>query len=129
MKDMGEASYVIGIKIHRDRSCRTLGISQKAYVKKVLDRFQMSDCTTKDLPIIKDDKYNLNQCPKSDAAKRHGNCSICFCCKQSYVYSCRTKSDIAFVLGMLGRYQNNPIMTYWKMAKRVIRYLRFSAYL
>jgi len=67
MKDMGEASYVIGIKIHRDRSCRTLGISQKAYVEKVLDRFQMSDCTTKDSPIIKDDKYNLNQCPKSDA--------------------------------------------------------------
>ena len=27
MKDMGEASYVIGIKIHRERSRRILGLS------------------------------------------------------------------------------------------------------
>jgi len=41
MKDMGEASYVIGIEIHRDRSPRTLGLSQKAYIEKVLKRFNM----------------------------------------------------------------------------------------
>ena len=29
MKDMGEASYVIGIKIHRDRSRGILGLSQE----------------------------------------------------------------------------------------------------
>jgi len=30
MKDLGEASFVLGIEIHRDRSCHTLGLSQKA---------------------------------------------------------------------------------------------------
>jgi hypothetical protein len=30
MKDLGEASYVIGIEIHRDRSKGELGQSQKA---------------------------------------------------------------------------------------------------
>ena len=35
MKDMGEASYVIGIEIHRDRSKRTLGLSYKAYIERV----------------------------------------------------------------------------------------------
>ena len=29
MKDLGEASYVIGIKIHRDRSRNILGLSQE----------------------------------------------------------------------------------------------------
>jgi hypothetical protein len=29
MKDMGEATYVIGIEIFRDRSCGLLGLSQK----------------------------------------------------------------------------------------------------
>ena len=32
MKDMGEASYVIGIKIHRDRFRGILGLSQETYI-------------------------------------------------------------------------------------------------
>ena len=39
MKDMGETSYIIGIKIERDRSRRTLGLSQEAYINKVLGRY------------------------------------------------------------------------------------------
>ena len=33
MKDLGEASFVLGIEIHRDREKRVLGLSQKAYLK------------------------------------------------------------------------------------------------
>ena len=36
MKDMGEASYVIGIEIFHDRSQGLLGLSQKACINKVL---------------------------------------------------------------------------------------------
>jgi hypothetical protein len=32
MKDLGEASYVLGIEIHRDRSKEVLGLLQKSYV-------------------------------------------------------------------------------------------------
>src|SRR5436190_1587387 len=42
MKDMGEASYVLGFKILWDRSRRTLELSEKTYVRKVLERFNMS---------------------------------------------------------------------------------------
>jgi len=38
MKDMGEATYVLGIIIDRDRSRGFLGMSQKAYIDKVLKR-------------------------------------------------------------------------------------------
>ena len=34
MKDMGEASFVIGISIFRDRSKGMLGLSQKDYIEK-----------------------------------------------------------------------------------------------
>lgn len=40
MKDLGEASYVIGIEIHRDPSNRTLGLSQKAYTERALNMFK-----------------------------------------------------------------------------------------
>ncbi|XP_057972757.1 secreted RxLR effector protein 161-like [Malania oleifera] len=32
--------------------------------------------------------------------------------------------DIAFAVGMLGRYQSNPEMDHWKAAKKVLRYLQ-----
>ena len=41
MVDMGEANYVIGIEIFRDRSRGVLGLSQKGYIDRVLERFNM----------------------------------------------------------------------------------------
>jgi Reverse transcriptase (RNA-dependent DNA polymerase) len=41
MKDLGEAAYVLGIRIYRDRSMRLIGLSQEAYLDKVLKRFNM----------------------------------------------------------------------------------------
>ncbi|GJS42104.1 putative zinc finger, CCHC-type containing protein [Tanacetum coccineum] len=38
MKDLGEALYVIGNEIHRDRANGKLGLSQKAYIERVLNR-------------------------------------------------------------------------------------------
>ena len=36
MKDLGEASYILEIKIYKDRSKRMLGLSQNLYIEKVL---------------------------------------------------------------------------------------------
>lgn len=66
MKDMGEASYAIGIKIHRDRTHCILGLSQETYINKVLEGFGMKDCPPSVAPIVKDDKLTLDQCPKND---------------------------------------------------------------
>ena len=35
-----------------------------------------------------------------------------------------TRPDIAFVVGMLGRYQSNPGLDHWRAAKKVMRYLQ-----
>jgi hypothetical protein len=57
MKDLGEASFVLGIEIHRDRRKRVLGLSQKAYLEKVLKKFSMHACNPTSAPIVKGDKY------------------------------------------------------------------------
>lgn len=36
MKDLGEASFMLGTEIHIDRSRGFLGLSQKAYIDRVL---------------------------------------------------------------------------------------------
>ena len=71
MNDMGEASYVIGIKIHRERSRGILGLSQETYINKVLERFNMKNCSSSVAPILKGDRFDLNQCPKRDFEGEH----------------------------------------------------------
>ena len=44
MKDLGETSFVLGIQIYRDRPRDILGLSQKAYIEKILERYGMQDC-------------------------------------------------------------------------------------
>ena len=53
MKDIGEADYILGVKILRDHSKNLLGLSQKTYIKKVLERFQMHNCKPIDIPVAK----------------------------------------------------------------------------
>ena len=66
IKDMGVATYVIGIKIHRDRFQGFLGLSQETYINKVLERFRMKDCSPSIAPILKGDRFNLDWCTKND---------------------------------------------------------------
>ncbi|GKA27988.1 putative retrotransposon protein [Tanacetum coccineum] len=43
MKDLGEAAYILGIKIIRDRSKRLIALSQSAYLEKILKKFWMEN--------------------------------------------------------------------------------------
>jgi len=70
IKVMGGAYYVIVIEIFHDRSQGLLGLSQKAYINKVLKRFRMDKCSTSPVPIQKGDKFSLIQCPKNDLEQK-----------------------------------------------------------
>ena len=43
MKDLGEANYIIWIKLHRDRKNRMIDLSQAVYIDNVLVRFAMQN--------------------------------------------------------------------------------------
>ena len=66
IKDMGETFYVIKIEIFYDKSPKLLGLSQKAYINKVLKRFKMKKCYVSVVPIQNRDKFNLMQCPRNE---------------------------------------------------------------
>jgi hypothetical protein len=50
MKDLGEAVYILGIKIYRDRSKRLIGLIQDTYIDKILNWFNMQDSKKGFLP-------------------------------------------------------------------------------
>ena len=59
MKDMGETYYMIGIEIFYDRSQGLFGLSQNAYINKVLERLRMNKSLASLVPIHKGDKFSL----------------------------------------------------------------------
>jgi hypothetical protein len=63
IKDLSEASYVLGIQIHRDRRNEVLGLSQNSYIEKVFRKFNMHKCNHMPAPIVKDVKIGKFQCP------------------------------------------------------------------
>ncbi|KAJ4710363.1 Retrovirus-related Pol polyprotein from transposon TNT 1-94 [Melia azedarach] len=125
MKDLGDASFVLGIQIHRDRSRGILGLSQKSYIEKVFKRYGMQDCKPSDTPVAKGDKFSLKQCPKNDIEKMEMQKIPYASAIRSLMYAqvCM-RPDIVYVTGMLGRYLSNPGVDHWKAAKWVLWYLQ-----
>ncbi|XP_042511708.1 secreted RxLR effector protein 161-like [Macadamia integrifolia] len=122
---MGLASFVIGIEIFRDRSRQILGLSQKTYINKVLERYGMMNCKSGVSPIIKGDKFSLNQCPKNDLKRAQMKDIPSSSAIGSLMYAMiYTHSDISFAVGMLVIYVSNPGMDHWVAAKKVMRYLK-----
>ena len=70
MKDMGEANYVLGVKIFKDRSKNLLGLSQETYIKMILERFCMHNSKPIDTSIEKGHTLSLGDCAKSEKEKR-----------------------------------------------------------
>ena len=121
MKDIGEASYVIGIEIHRDRSRKILRLSQKAYINKILERFNMRNCSASVTPIVKGDKFCLSQCPKNSLElESMKNTSYAYAVGSLVYIDVYTRSDITFALGMLRIYQSNHVIEHWIASEKVM---------
>ena len=105
---LGDASYVLGIEIHRDRSKGALGLSRKAYIEKVLKRYNMHKCSSTAAPVIMGDKFGQFQSPRNqleiDQMKTIPYASAVR--RIMYAQVC-TRPDLAFIIGMLGRFQSN----------------------
>nr|GEV78882.1 hypothetical protein [Tanacetum cinerariifolium] len=59
VKDLGEAAYILGIKIYRDRSLRLIGLNQSSYIDKILKKFNMQNSKKAFIPMeVKHDLSN-----------------------------------------------------------------------
>ncbi|KAJ9542264.1 hypothetical protein OSB04_028770 [Centaurea solstitialis] len=51
MKDLGNATYILGIRIYRDRTKHLIGLSQSTYLDKILKKFNMNESKKGYLPM------------------------------------------------------------------------------
>ena len=109
MKDMGEANYVLGVKIIRDRATKLLGLTQETYIKKTLERYHMKDSKPMDTNVDKSLSLSLNICPKTLEEKEKMFKVLYTSVINSLIYAMMcTRLDICYVIGLVSRYQSNP---------------------
>ncbi|GKD77225.1 retrotransposon protein, putative, ty1-copia subclass [Tanacetum coccineum] len=93
MKDLGEAAYILGIKIYRDRSKRLIGLCQSAYIKKIMKRFYMENSKRGTIPMQEKLKFSKSQ-------------------------GASTSNEIRRI-----QFQQNPGEVHWTAVKNILKYL------
>ncbi|KAL4282170.1 hypothetical protein GQ457_03G015050 [Hibiscus cannabinus] len=109
MKDLGEAAYILGVKIYRDRSRRLLGLSQSTYIDKVLKRFSMEESKRGFLPVRHGISLSKEMCPSTPQERERMSQIPYASAIGSIMYAmiC-TRPDLSYALSMTSRYQANP---------------------
>ena len=125
MKDMGESSYVLGVKIVRDRAKRLLGLSQETYIKRILKHYHMQDSKPMDTSVDKSLSLSRDMCPKTSKEKEKMSKIPYASAVGSLMYAmiC-TRPDICYAVGLVSRYKSNPGQKHWMAVKRILRYLK-----
>ena len=59
IKDLEEASHILGIKLLRDGQKRMLGLSEESYIDEILARFSMQDSKKGFVPLELEVLYQL----------------------------------------------------------------------
>nr|GEV65493.1 hypothetical protein [Tanacetum cinerariifolium] len=59
MKDLGEATFILGIKIYKDMSKRLIRLGQNAYMDKILKRYKLGNSKRGHIPM--QEKLDLNR--------------------------------------------------------------------
>lgn len=125
MKDLGEASYILGIKIVRNREKREIALSQAGYVDTVLSRFNMQDAKKGFLPFRHGIYLSKEMCPKTpkeiEEMRRVPYASAIG--SLMYAMLC-TRPDICYAVGIVARYQSNPGQEHWTAVKGILKYLK-----
>ena len=105
MKDLGEASYILGIKIYRDRSRRLIGLSQSTYLDKILKKFKMENSKKGFLPMTQGTTLSKTQSPAS-AEEREIMDKVPYASAIGsimYAMLC-TRPDVAHAISLTSRY-------------------------
>jgi hypothetical protein len=116
MKDLGEASVILGIKITRSKDGITL--DQSHYVEKILKKYNYFDCKPACTPYDSSVKLFKNT---GESVRQTEYASIIGSLR--YATDC-TRPDIAYVVGLLCRFTSRPSNEHWQAIERVMRYLK-----
>jgi hypothetical protein len=125
LRELGPTSWILGVEVHRDRPNHTLTLSQRQYIVDLLEEFQMSSCNPVSTPIDPGTKLTAAMSPQTAAdvqAMKPFNYRKAV--GRVMYLAIATRGDIAYTVGVLARFAENPGMQHWAAFKHLLRYLK-----
>jgi hypothetical protein len=123
--NLGESTFMLGMRITRDRSARTLKLDQELYITKALEKFGLDRCKTAPTPGERtgsgtqspvEDREGTN-CQPTDLKLYQEKVGTLLYAAIS------TRPDIAFAVNKLAQSMQAPTVAHAKACDRVFRYL------
>ncbi|GBM43531.1 Retrovirus-related Pol polyprotein from transposon TNT 1-94 [Araneus ventricosus] len=109
---IGEVSCFLGLEIERHKD-GSIEISQKAYARKILQRFGFEGCKPASTPMLKESRF---QKPEDNKRQEFAIGSLMYLMVD-------TRPDITYSVGYISRSLESPTAEYVVRVKRVFRYI------
>ena len=120
MVDNGDISFILGLKVKRDRKMQFLTISQSTYLEEILKRFKMENCNPVATPLEPGRQfYKINENDVPFDRNIYQQAIGCL----TYVSVC-TRPDIAVAVSVLSQFMSQPSEDHWSGVKRIFRYIK-----
>ncbi|XP_066323503.1 uncharacterized mitochondrial protein AtMg00810-like [Miscanthus floridulus] len=116
MSDFGTLSYYLGIEVRQGKEALTLG--QSAYASKMLERSGMAEC--KLCVTLMEEQLKLTKA--STAAKVDATLYRSIVGGMRYLV--HTRPDIAFAMGYVSNFMEDPREDHWAVVKRLLCYVK-----
>ena len=115
MSDLGALSYYLGIEVRQGKEALTLG--QSMYASKLLERSSMAECKPCVTPMERLKLTKATTVAKVDATLYRSIIG-------GLRYLVHTRPDIAFAVGYVSRFMEDPRENHWATVKRLLHYIK-----
>lgn len=116
MKELGELKHFLGLEVERTRD--GLFLCQQKYAQDLLERFGMLDCKPISTPI------EVNARLRATEGKDLQDGTMYRQLVGSLIYLTLTRPDIAYAVGIVSRYMQEPKKPHLEAARRILRYVK-----
>ena len=130
IKELGDAEYILGWRIRRNRTRRSLHLDQEGYVTQLLEHYGMDQCRAADTPGTPleqlRDEAERSDSDSTNAAHRHPQVQVADYASvvgALQYAACSTRPDIAHAVNTLGAFLQQPKLRHVEATKKVLRYL------
>ena len=100
-------------------------LSQKNYLKKILQRFNKQDCRSISIPLPVNFKISSSMCPSNEAERKEMSRMSYASAVGSLIFAMiSTRPDIEQTVGAVSTYMANRGGKHWKTVKMILRYIK-----
>uniref|UniRef100_H3G9W5 Reverse transcriptase Ty1/copia-type domain-containing protein n=1 Tax=Phytophthora ramorum TaxID=164328 RepID=H3G9W5_PHYRM len=120
IKELGELKYCLGIEIDRNREDKTILMNQRAYIKRLAEKFGVDKCKAVHTPADCNSKLVKMSEEEAFVAKYPYRELVG---ALMYLATC-TRPDIAQAVGEVAKFCERYNKSHWVAAKRILKYLK-----